>query len=395
MRCPIHLKNHFGVLSIAAHPQLSLDDACVCMREEKAIEDALKLGKPITSPEAKYMNKKWLSPLYATEKNVLSKLPLVLARKIMSMVPHKKSSHFNVLETLSGHTDWVMCLALTPDGKIVSGSRDKTVKVWSENTDGKGGWTNETLSAHTDYVYSVGVLPDDTIVSASSDCTIKVWRKKNLNQWELEQSLSTPGKEQVHLAIVQDGRFVSGDMDNMMTVWRKRKEWDVESTILAMFAEVNSIAVLPDARIVSESSNDAETLIEIWRENESGVWVNEATLSHFDSNYEGESRFVESVFVMDGRIVTAGDDERVKVWSEEDGEWVVEATLSGLTGIAMDGPRIAMNRGKMITVWREDSGGWTQEAMFDGYQNDVFCMLGMPDGRIVTSDTYGTINVLG
>ena len=33
--------------------------------------------------------------------------------------------------TLKGHTDWVSSVAFSPDGKrLVSGSHDKTLKVW-------------------------------------------------------------------------------------------------------------------------------------------------------------------------------------------------------------------------------------------------------------------------
>lgn len=39
--------------------------------------------------------------------------------------------HTNLLGTLSGHASWVLSVAFSPDGKhFVSGSSDKTVKVW-------------------------------------------------------------------------------------------------------------------------------------------------------------------------------------------------------------------------------------------------------------------------
>ena len=39
---------------------------------------------------------------------------------------------FAIKETLEGHTDWVRTLQVLPDGRIVSGSDDKTIKIWSE-----------------------------------------------------------------------------------------------------------------------------------------------------------------------------------------------------------------------------------------------------------------------
>jgi len=37
--------------------------------------------------------------------------------------------------TLRGHSNWVLSVAYSPDGKhIVSASRDKTVKIWDSTT---------------------------------------------------------------------------------------------------------------------------------------------------------------------------------------------------------------------------------------------------------------------
>jgi WD40 repeat protein len=68
---------------------------------------------------------------------------------------------------LNGHSDFVTSIAFSPDGKhIVSGSRDKSVRVWDALTGGK---LNE-LKGHTDVITSVAFSPDvKHIVSHSYD----------------------------------------------------------------------------------------------------------------------------------------------------------------------------------------------------------------------------------
>ncbi len=64
------------------------------------------------------------------------------------------------------------CFLKGHGSKIVSGSGDKTIKVWDVST----GACLRTLQGHTDYVFSVCVSPDGSkIVSGSGDKTIKVW----------------------------------------------------------------------------------------------------------------------------------------------------------------------------------------------------------------------------
>jgi WD40 repeat protein len=69
------------------------------------------------------------------------------------------------------HNDEVLCVAVLPDGRIVSGSKDKTLKIWNPLTKK----CNVTLTGHTDRVKCVGVLPDGRIVSGSEDKTIRIW----------------------------------------------------------------------------------------------------------------------------------------------------------------------------------------------------------------------------
>jgi WD40 repeat protein len=67
----------------------------------------------------------------------------------------------------------VRAVAVSPDGRfIVSGSDDRTVKVWELES----GRLLRSLEGHTDWVRAVAVSPDGRfIVSGSVDRTVKVW----------------------------------------------------------------------------------------------------------------------------------------------------------------------------------------------------------------------------
>ena len=68
---------------------------------------------------------------------------------------------------------WLDSVAFSPNGKqIVSGSRDRTIRVWNVAT---GEQSGEALRGHDDWVRSVAFSPDGKqIVSGSGDRTIRV-----------------------------------------------------------------------------------------------------------------------------------------------------------------------------------------------------------------------------
>ena len=94
---------------------------------------------------------------------------------------------------LLGHTDQVGCVAISPDGKrIVSGSADRTVKVWDAET----GQELLSLKGHAGLVSSVAISPDGKrIVSGSADKTVKVWDAANGPEDTLPQGTHRPGQE--------------------------------------------------------------------------------------------------------------------------------------------------------------------------------------------------------
>jgi WD40 repeat protein len=64
-------------------------------------------------------------------------------------------------------------VAFSPDSaRLASASYDKTVKIW----DASSGECLQTLEGHSDWVLSVAFSPDSArLASASRDKTVKIW----------------------------------------------------------------------------------------------------------------------------------------------------------------------------------------------------------------------------
>lgn len=82
---------------------------------------------------------------------------------------------------LNGHADSVSCLLKLNENHFVSGSKDKKIKIWeiphitSPNESEKEGKCLDTLSGHGSHLTCLEKIKNNLIVSGSEDKTIKIW----------------------------------------------------------------------------------------------------------------------------------------------------------------------------------------------------------------------------
>ncbi len=231
---------------------------------------------------------------------------------------------------LAGHTNAVCSVAVSPDGTwAVSGSRDKTVRIWDLNT----GKCLAILKGHLNQVNSVAISPNKKwIFSGSSDKAIYIWDVAVGKKIRENRRHRDPVS--VVLALPR-GRilFVTGGIRPVVCM---EPAFGGERISLAM-QNARSICASRDGRRVAICGR--EGMVRIWNVNTSGPTV--------DLHGHKRSEVVGSIDITrDGRYAVSGSgDQTIKVW-DLDAEICV-ITLEGHHGsvssvaISPDGNLIA------------------------------------------------------
>ena len=244
-----------------------------------------------------------------------------------------------LVRTLSGHGDWVMALAVTGDGRVVSGSDDRTVKVWDLNS----GQEQRTLSEHGGGVRTLALTGDGRVVFGSYDGTVRLW---DLNSRQ-QRTLQRHGSAVMALALTGDGRVVSGSYDGTVKVWDLASGQE-QGTLSVRGYGVMALAMTGDGRVVSVSGHGT---VKVWDLN-SGQ--EERTLS-------GHGAGVNALALTgDGRVVFGSYDGTVKVWDLNSGQ--EQGTLqrhgSGVMALAVTGDDrvVSGSSDGTVKVWDLNSG---------------------------------------
>ena len=148
-------------------------------------------------------------------------------RQLESVVLKRNYQEVEQIDVGSG----VHCLHVLLDGRIVSGSEDRTLRIWTKGTD--GAWSSEELKGHTRSVNCLQALPDGRIVSGSDDSSIRIWSKRVVPPTSMFQKLlGARGKQEwsseapgtcsgaiYRLQVLPDGHIVSANHAGTIRIW--------------------------------------------------------------------------------------------------------------------------------------------------------------------------------
>jgi serine/threonine protein kinase len=279
----------------------------------------------------------------------------------------------SLANTLQGHENSVLSVAISPDGKtIASSGGDGIIKLWNLSI----GKEISSLNAYSQQVNTVVISPDGkTLVSASDDSTIKIW---NLATGKQIRTLTGHSDSVRALAISADSEtLVSGSDDNTIKIWDLATGEQIRTLVGHTFW-VRSVAISPDSVILASGSFDKT--IKIWN----------LTKGYSIRTLEGNYQTVTAVAISpDGKILaSASRDRTIKLWDLLTGKEI--RTLAGhantVTTVAFsaDGKIIASgSRDRAIKLWNSATG--EEILTLTGHTNTVTSVTFSPDSKTLVS----------
>ncbi len=267
---------------------------------------------------------------------------------------------------LAGHDGSVKALCLLPDGRIASGSDDRTMRLWDVST----GSETARLEGHDGWVNALCLLADGRLASGSHDNTIRLWDATTGAETARLEGHTGPIKA---LCLLTDGRLASGSADKTIRLWDGATGAETDR-LEGHDWPVASLCLLADGRLASASTDNT---IRLW----------DAATGTETARLEGHTRPVAALCLLaDGRLASGSSDNTIRLWDAA--TRTETARLEGHTGtvaalcLLADGRLASGAWDNTIRLW--DAATGAEFARLEGHTNSVRALCLLPDGRLAS-----------
>lgn len=278
-------------------------------------------------------------------------------------------------EPFTGHDGSVLCVALSPDGKLgLSGGDDRTIRLWEV----AGGRELARFEGHGDLVTAVTFSADGRLAaSGGKDRTVRIWDVAGRRQLQRLTGHTDPVGG---LAFSPDGkRVLSAGHDGTVRLWDVRKGTELRCFV-GHAGRVNAVAISPNGKQALSGGHDRT--VRLW----------ELATGRELGRFEGHAREVYTVaFAPDGRrAVSGGNDKLIRLWDLADrrelrrfeghANAVIRLAFSPDGRMLFSGSSQYQGTDRTLRLWDTESGKELR-ALGGGDDDRVGCVAFSADGR--------------
>lgn len=271
---------------------------------DREITTCLNLIGNFVSKYDYYINKHYTSCTQRHKSHIGSIKELSDGKIVTSS--NDKTLKISDIYTLEGHTDTIIEIAILKDDRIISSSHDSTLRIWE---DGK---ESILIRYDNEYVKCIAFLPGDLIVTGSS--SLSGLLDDRLVIRDLNTEIYSCNYKRITVIIVvpftvDKYRIIIACNDGLLKVLNP-DTLEVERTLQqALLIDIHIVLALSKDRIVSAAYNGC---VRIWN------WKMGELL--FNLEYESEEDFVIEMITHQEWIITGSKHGVLKMWNSDTGE---------------------------------------------------------------------------